>query len=61
MHLVFNEGGNILLKVIRKEILAKDMHWLERTKRSEEQAKAGKAVKTGSSMKDENIDDILME
>lgn len=58
---MFNEGGNILLKVIRKEILANDMHLLERIERSEEQAKAGKAVKADTSMKDEDIDDLLME
>ncbi|HLC55499.1 MAG TPA: hypothetical protein VJJ75_03105 [Candidatus Nanoarchaeia archaeon] len=50
-----------MLKVIRKEILANDMHLLERIERSEEQAKAGKAVKADTSMKDEDIDDLLME
>ena len=58
--LVFNEGGNILLKVIRKETLAKDMHLLERIEKSEEQIKAGKAVKANTAMSDEDIDDLLM-
>jgi len=58
--LVFNEGGNILLKVIRKETLAKDMHLLERIEKSEEQIKAGKSVKAGTAMNDEDIDDLLM-
>ena len=58
--LVFNEGGNILLKMIRKEDLAKDMHLLERIERSEEQIKAGKCTKVDIKMNDEEIDDLLM-
>ncbi len=58
--LVFNEGGNILLKMIRKEALARDMHLLEMIERSEEQIKAGKFVKADTSMSDEEIDDLLM-
>ncbi len=58
--LVFNEGGNILLKIIRKEALAKDMQLLERIERSEEQIKAGKYTKADTSMSDEEIDDLLM-
>jgi AbrB family looped-hinge helix DNA binding protein len=58
--LVFNEGGNILLKTIRKETLAKDMHLLEIIERSEEQIKAGRVTKADTSMSDEEIDDLLM-
>ena len=58
--LVFNEGGNILLKVIQKEKLAKDIQLLERIQRSEEQIKKGKYTKTDTSMSDEEIDDLLM-
>mgnify|MGYP001592913132 CR=1 FL=1 len=58
--LVFNEGGNILLKMIRKEALAKDMHLLERLNRSEEQIKAGKFTKANTKMSEEEIDDLLM-
>ena len=58
--LVFNEGGNILLKMIRKEALAKDMHLLERINRSEEQIKAGKFTKANTKMSEEEIDDLLM-
>ena len=58
--LVFNEGGNILLKIIRKEALAKDMHLLEMIERSEEQLKTGKLTKAHTSMGDEEIDDLLM-
>lgn len=58
--LVFNEGGNILLKIIRKEALAKDMHLLEMIERSEEQIKAGRFTKADTSMSDEEIDDLLM-
>ncbi len=58
--LVFNEGGNILLKMIRKETLAWDMHLLEMIERSEKQIKAGKFTKADTSMSDEEIDDLLM-
>ena len=58
--LVFNEGGNILLKIIQKEVLVKDMHLLEMIERSEGQIKAGKFIKADTSMSDEEIDDLLM-
>ena len=58
--LVFNEGGNILLKIIRKETLARDIHLIEAIERSEEQISSGKAVKANTSMSDEEIDDLLM-
>ncbi|MFH1439052.1 MAG: AbrB/MazE/SpoVT family DNA-binding domain-containing protein [Candidatus Woesearchaeota archaeon] len=58
--LVFNEGGNILLKMIRKETLVRDIHLIESIERSEEQISSGKAVKTDASMSDEEIDDLLM-
>lgn len=58
--LVFNEGGNILLKMIRKESLARDMHLLEMIERSEEQISAGKFTRADTSMSDEEIDDLLM-
>ena len=58
--LVFNEGGNILLKMIRKETLARDIHLIEAIERSEEQIHSGKSVKANTSMSDEEIDDLLM-
>ncbi len=58
--LVFNEGGNILLKMIRKETLAKDIHLLEMIERSEEHINAGRFTKANTSMSDEEIDDLLM-
>lgn len=58
--LVFNEGGNILLKIIRKELLARDIHLLEMIERSEEQIKSGNFTKADTSMSAEEIDDILM-
>jgi len=58
--LVFNEGGNILLKMIQKETLAKDMHLLEMIEKSEEQIKAGKITKADVSMSNEEMDDLLM-
>ena len=57
--LVFNEGGNILLKTIKKESLLRDIHLMEAIERSEEQIKQGKFVKANTSMSDEEIDDLL--
>ena len=58
--LVFNEGGNILLKVLKKEALARDIHLIGSIGRSEEKIKEGKFVKADISMSDEEIDDLLM-
>lgn len=58
--LVFNEGGNILLKMIRKETLARDIHLIEAIERSEEQLRSGKMIKVDTSMSDEEVDDLLM-
>jgi AbrB family looped-hinge helix DNA binding protein len=59
--LVINEDGNILLKVLNKEELAKDLHLLEKIERSEKQIKEGKAVKANTKMSDEEIDALLMK
>jgi AbrB family looped-hinge helix DNA binding protein len=58
--LVFNEGGNILLKMIRKETLARDIHLIETIGKSEEKISKGKFTKADTSMSDEEIDDLLM-
>ena len=58
--LVFNEGGNILLKVIRKETLARDIRLIENIERSEGQIRSGNAVKADTSLSDDEIDDLLM-
>ena len=58
--LVFNEGGNILLKVIRKETLARDIRLIENIERSEKQIRSGNAVKADTSLSDEEIDYLLM-
>ena len=58
--LVFNEGGNILLKMIKKETLVRDIHLIESIERSEQQIKKGNYVKADTSMSDEEIDDLLM-
>lgn len=58
--LVFNEDGNILLKMIKKETLTRDLHLIENLEKSEEQIKAGKFTKANASMEDEEIDDLLM-
>lgn len=58
--LVFNEGGNILLKMIKKETLVRDIHLIEAIEKSEEEIKEGNFVKADTTMKDEEIDDLLM-
>tara|TARA_Y100000310_G_C20174378_1_gene575149 strand:+ start:94 stop:369 length:276 start_codon:yes stop_codon:yes gene_type:complete len=58
--IVFNQGGNILLKKIRKDALSDDIRLIEKIGKSEEQVKKGKVVKVDSSMDDEKIDDLLM-
>jgi len=58
--IIFNDGGNIMLKQIMKEALVEDMLLIERIRRSEDQIKKGKFVKANTRMKDEEIDDLLM-
>ncbi len=58
--LVFNQGGDVLLKVINKETLTKDISLLESIEMSEKQIKAGKFVKVNTFMSDEKIDALLM-
>lgn len=58
--IVFNRGGNILLKQLQKDSLTKDMELIEKISRSEEQIRKGKFVKANTKMKDEEIDDLLM-
>lgn len=58
--LVFNEGGNILLKRIRKDILMRDIRLMEKIEESEEQVLKGRHVKADTDMGDEEIDDLLM-
>jgi len=58
--LVFNEGGNILLKIIRTETLARDLRLIEAIEKSEHDIRRGKSVKADTAMSDEEIDDLLM-
>lgn len=58
--LVFNQGGNILLKQIKKEKLAEDIKLINKIIKSEEQIRKGRYVKADTKMKDKEIDDILM-
>ena len=46
--------------MIRKEALARDIHLIAAIERSEKQISSGKAVKSDTSMSDEEIDDLLM-
>ena len=58
--LVFNEGGNILLKVIDPQALVYEMELFQKIERSDKQIKEGKCVAVDSTMDDEEIDDLLM-
>jgi AbrB family looped-hinge helix DNA binding protein len=57
--LVFNRGGNILLKPIDTSALSKEMGLPERVLRSEAQIKKGRALKADSRMSAEDIDRLL--
>jgi len=59
--IVFNEGGNVLLKQIKKQAMMKDIMLIEKIQRSEEQIKKGRFVKADTKMNDEKIDDLLMD
>ncbi len=58
--LVFNRGGNILLKQIRQESLTEDMKLIERIGKSEEQIAKRKFTRTSTKMSDDEIDDLLV-
>ena len=58
--IVFNEGGNILLKQLRKESLSRDMELIEKIQRSEDQIRKGKFTKVDSNLDEDKIDDLLM-
>lgn len=58
--IVFNQGGNILLKKITPENLQRDMELMHKIQASEAQIKSGKVTKVNSQMSAKDIDDILM-
>jgi len=58
--LVFSQDGNIMLKQLRKDALSRDMEFILKLRKSEEQISGGKSVTAESGMKDEEIDDLLM-
>ena len=58
--IVFNEGGNILLKQINKKALKKDIELIEKIALTESQINGGKSTQIDTSMNDEEIDDLLM-
>jgi AbrB family looped-hinge helix DNA binding protein len=58
--IVFNEGGNILLKQIEHETLKDDLLLAAKIRLSEMQIKNGKFVNADSRMSDKEIDDLLM-
>ncbi len=57
--LVFNKGGNILLKLVDTEKLSKEMDLVEAVGKSEKQIKNGKVVKAKTSMSIDEIDKLL--
>ena len=58
--LVFNQGGTIMLKQLRTEVLKKEMQLVEQIERGERQIRNGKSVKANTKMSVKEIDDILM-
>jgi AbrB family looped-hinge helix DNA binding protein len=58
--IVYNEGGNILLKEIKPETLQQDMQLLETIQRSEQQIADGNVTKATTDMDAEEIEDLLM-
>lgn len=58
--LIFNQGGNIMLKQLNKEKMIEEMELIEKINRAEEQIKKGKSTKVDSRMSAEEIDRILM-
>jgi|TARA_Y100000310_G_scaffold131979_1_gene131094 AbrB family looped-hinge helix DNA binding protein len=55
--IVYNKGGNILLKQINNEI--GDVKLVEKIHKSEGDIKKGKVIKADTSMNDEEIDNLL--
>ena len=58
--LVFNKGGDIILKQIKQVQLDKIAELALRIEKSEDQIKEGKATKADTSMSDDDIDGLLM-
>ena len=58
--LVFNQGGNILLKKIVKERLAEELDFIESLERAEDDFKKGRVTKTNTNMSAKEIDKLLM-
>ena len=57
--LVFNKGGNILLKPVDTTILSNEMDLMVKIKRSEKQIKTGSFIKADTKMSLEEMDDLL--
>jgi AbrB family looped-hinge helix DNA binding protein len=57
--LVFNKGGNILLKPVDTKELSQEMELVERIGRSERQIRRGKVVKADTKMSLRELDDLL--
>ncbi|MBT6519916.1 AbrB/MazE/SpoVT family DNA-binding domain-containing protein [Candidatus Woesearchaeota archaeon] len=59
--IVFNQGGNILLKQVTKEALLREMQLAESILRSEEEIAKGKVTRVNAKMSDNEIDSLLMD
>lgn len=57
--IIFNNKGNIMLKLIKKEELEEEMRLIQTIKSSEEEIKKGNIIKADSSMTAEEIDRVL--
>ena len=57
--LVFNVGGNILLKRLTEDALRSDIILLEKIEKSEKQIKEGRSIKAKTTMREEAIDKLL--
>jgi len=58
--LVFNKGGDIILKQIKKESLDKMAELAMKIERSEDQIKNNNYTKADTSMSDDDIDNLLI-
>jgi AbrB family looped-hinge helix DNA binding protein len=58
--IIFNRGGNILLKLINKQKLSNDFDLIEKVALTENQIEKGAFVKANAKMKAEEIDSLLM-
>ena len=59
--IVFNKGGNIMLKRLDKDALKKDIELIAKLDRIEKEIKKGQFTELDSSMSAEDMDNIIMK